>query len=282
MNLLFKVLDFLGYSNLFLAFGAFCSTLQGSFLFSNSKESSYAFAIVNFSAAFTLYNAQRIYQSYSPKTDRRLLWYGNHNKLIYFIEIILFVLFAKFIFITFLTFKESIFVYTISGVISILYFLPPFEFRKLAFIKIFYIALIWVIVCTIIPLLFHGNLYQSIKYFTVDNWVYIFSQFFFIAAICIPFDIRDLDKDKADNVKSIPVLLGVNKSKVFGLILLLIYLVLAYFIEIKSLFPIRGIVFFISVIVLYLSQPSRHRYYYIYFADGLIILQTVLLYLFLN
>ena len=94
-------------------------------------------------------------------------------------------------------------------------------------------------------------------------------------------DIRDIEKDRAENVKSIPVLLGIKKSKIIGILLLSLYLIMAFFIEVKSLIFIRGIVFILSATIIWFSEPGRHRYYFIYLTDGLIIVQTILLFIFL-
>lgn len=270
-------LDFLGYSNLFLAFAVFCSTIQSGFVFNNVSSSSVHFSVVNFLAAFFLYNLQRIYQSSYPTTEQRLLWYRKNKKWIFTIAILFCVLLLQRVWDIFIMYKEGIFIYCVCGLISIFYFLPPFNLRKIPGIKQFYIALVWVMVCIIIPFMFHFKEYSGMENFTKDGILYIISQFCFIAALCIPFDIRDMEKDKEEGTKSLPVILGLQKSKWVAIVLMLIYFILAFFIETKSLVGVRGIVFLVSVIVIYFSNPNRHRYYFIYLTEGIIILQTVLL-----
>lgn len=271
-------LDFLGYSNLFLAFAVACSTLQGGVIFNYASRSSVYFSLVNFVAAFFLYNLQRIYQSSYPTTDSRLLWYRKNKKWIFTIAVLLMVVFAGNIWEIFLTFKEGVIVYGACAMLSILYFLPPFNFRKIPYLKQFFIALIWVMVCVFIPLLFEASEFKGLANFGKSEWLYIASQFCFIAALCIPFDIRDMNKDREEGTKSLPVVLGMQKSKIAAILLLAIYLVLAFFIDFKSLIGIRGIVFLVSVAAVYFSNPNRHRYYFIFFVEGIIVLQTVLLY----
>lgn len=271
-------LDFLGYSNLFLAFAVAFSTIQGGFIFNYASRSATYFSLVNFVAAFFLYNLQRIFQSTLPTTDSRLLWYRKNKKWIFTIAVLLAAVFAGNIWDIFLTFKEGLIVYGVCALLSILYFLPPFNLRKIPCLKQFFIALIWVIVCVFIPLLFEASEFKGLSNFGKSEWLYIASQFCFISALCIPFDIRDAEKDKEEGTKSIPVVLGLQQSKVIAIILLLIYLVLAFFIDIKSLVGIRGMVFLVSVTAVYFSNPNRHRYYFIFLVEGIIVLQTVLLY----
>ena len=285
MNYFSKIIrnffDFIGFSNLFLAVGAFCSTLQGGIIFESSADACFLFAIINFTATFFLYNSQRIYQSFLPTTDPRLLWYRKNKKYIFLTALLLFFIFSGVVYNIFIQYKPSIIVYCISGILSIVYFLPPFELRKISFLKIFYISFAWILVCIFVPFMFGNNNNESSLDFEKDKWLYLLSQFCFIAAICIPFDIRDIEKDRAENVKSIPVLLGIKKSKIIGILLLSLYLIMAFFIEVKSLIFIRGIVFILSATIIWFSEPGRHRYYFIYLTDGLIIVQSVLLFIFL-
>ena len=104
-------LDFLGYSNLFLALAVAFSTIQGGFIFNYASQSAVHFSLVNFIAAFFLYNLQRIYQSSLPTTDSRLLWYRKSKKWIFTISIVLVLVFAESIWDIFMTFKEGVIVY---------------------------------------------------------------------------------------------------------------------------------------------------------------------------
>lgn len=274
--------NFIGYSNLFLAITVFCSTFQGGLIFERAIQPCFLFALVNFLAAFFLYNTQRIFQSFKATSDERLLWYSRNKKYIYTIAFVFILVFTRLTYTILTTYKESFFLYGITGIISLIYFLPPFELRKKPFLKSFYIALAWVLVCVVLPFLYNEENYEGPGHFNKDQWLYILSQFCFIAAICMPFDIRDIEKDRTEGVRSIPVIIGIKKSKIVAITLMLIYLVLAFFIEIKSLVFVRGLVFVASVLVIVFSEPQRHRFYFIYLADGLIILQSVLLFIFLK
>ena len=145
-------------------------------------------------------------------------------------------------------------------------------------IKQFEIGFVWVVVCCVIPLMFHDNSYSGIVSITKDEWLYIVSQFCFISALCIPFDIRDQEKDRKEGTHSLPVVLGIQNSKWVAIGLMGIYLMLAFFIEERDLLLIRGIIFIISILLIANTTPQRHRHYFIYLTDGIIILQTLLLY----
>lgn len=270
-------LDFIGYSNLFLALAVFCSTIQGGFIFRHAYIPTLFFSVFNFMAAFFLYNLQRIYQSTLPTTEARLLWYRKNKKWIFTLAILFSVGFAETAWEICYTYKQGVFVYCICALLSIIYFLPPLNLRKLPYIKQFYIALMWIIVCIVIPFLFDEENFYGFLFFGKDEWLYVISQFCFIAALCIPFDIRDINKDREEGTKSVPVMLGIKNAKFFAIALLLIYFVLSFFIDTKNLVGVRGIIFIVASVVVWLSEVKRHRYYFIYLADGIIILQTILL-----
>jgi 4-hydroxybenzoate polyprenyltransferase len=271
------LLDFIGYSNLFLALAVFCSTIQGGFIFKETFDPSVSFAFLNFTAAFCLYCLQRIFQSSLPTTDVRLLWYRRNKKWLFTIGILLAIGFSETAWNIFITYKQGIFVYCICALLSIFYFLPPFNLRNIAGIKQFYIALIWILVCIVIPFMFEEEHFTGTMHFKKDQILYIISQFFFIAALCIPFDIRDVNKDRLEGTKSLPVIIGIKQSKFIGMVLMVFYFVFAFFIETQNLLLIRGIVLLVTIAAIYFSEPKRHRYYCIYFVEGIIILQTILL-----
>ena len=281
MKFVTTILDLVGYSNLFLAFCVYCSTLQVGLLFHEHSDSAYLFATINFLATFCLYNVQRIFQSFQSTNDERLLWYRKNKYYIFILVVFLIFSFSNLILKILFTYKEATLIYSTLVIFSLLYFLPPFEFRKIPFLKGFYIAFAWVTANAIIPLLFLGESYRGIIYLQKEHWAYVLSQFFFISAICIPFDIRDMTKDKVSNVGSLPILLGLKKSKMIAIFLLSIYALLAFSMSIKNLFLVRCFVFMVSALGIVFSEQSRHRYFYIYCIDGLIVFQTILLKIFL-
>lgn len=273
-----KPLDFIGYSNLFLAVVVFSSTLQNGFLFPDLAASSVSFAILNFLSAFFLYNLQRIYQSAYPTNDERLLWYRKNKKWIFTIAILFILVFYKTIWVIFNAYKQGVFVYCFTAFLSLLYFLPPLSLRKLKFSKQFFIAFCWTVVCGFIPALFQNNQYSGVEGINSDKWLYLISQFFFISALCIPFDIRDYKKDLSEGTNSLPVLIGVNNSKIAAYLFVLIYWSVTLFMNESALIIPKSLIAFASLLVIYYAKENNKRYYFIFLTDGIILLQSVLLY----
>lgn len=270
--------DFIGYSNLFLAIAVFASTIQTIYVFTDLLEASASFAFLNFMASFFLYNLQRIYQSTKPTTDERLLLYRRNKKWIFTIALIFILSFSNTLLQIAFQFYQGIVVYAVCGVISLIYFLPPFQLRKVKLMKQFSIAFIWVMVCSVIPFLYSGYNYVGWDGFTSKKMFYILAQFCFISALCVPFDIRDYEKDKREGTNSIPVVLGIKASKLIAIALVLIYFALAFLMQENKLIIVRLIIGILSALVILASNGKRHRYYFIYLADGVILLQSILLY----
>lgn len=114
---------------------------------------------------------------------------------------------------------NEIFILIPAGVISFFYVGDLFlrransGLRSIPFIKIFLIALVWSIVTVAFPL--HDKI-SSIQ----SSHVILFAErFFFILAITIPFDIRDLGIDNR-GLRTIPQLLGIQKAKIISYVML--------------------------------------------------------------
>ena len=89
----------------------------------------------------------------------------------------------------------------------------------------------------------------------------------------MPFDIRDVENDQQNSIKTLPVHLGISKSKTIGIILFLTYMVFAQDIKQAIVYFITGT---LGIILLLYSSQHKHRYYFSVLVDGLIILQFVL------
>ena len=74
--------------------------------------------------------------------------------------------------------------------------------RKVALGKTIFLALVWTHVTTILPILISGQDWQ------VQHTLFVISRFFLVYAICILFDYRDRDDDKANGVRSLITYLG--------------------------------------------------------------------------
>ena len=103
------------------------------------------------------------------------------------------------------------------------------------------------------------------------------SQFFFFIAITIPFDVFDVEKDK---MKTLATTMGIKKAIIVAKICLALHVLIAIAKdpssnEIIGHLVIAGIAF--TILSLY-KKLLHHRTLQYYCVDGLIILQTFIIY----
>lgn len=276
-KILTQLIEFITYSNLLIALASFLFTIQTAIAFNYSANAAAFFAATNFLSTFSLYNLQRIYQSTKSNVSARLLWYKNNTRLLFTLILVFASLYYLIFKVNYQAFTIGLLCYIPAAAISVFYFLPPFNLRRLPYFKIFYIALVWMATSILIPLFYDGTVFSGFKHFQLKEYAYLFSQFCFMAAICIPFDIRDISSDKKQQVKTLPVSFGLGFAKNTGFLLLLAYMALAQNTPQLIANFITGV---LGMVLLYYSTEHKHRFYFSVLVDGLIVLQFAL-YLFL-
>jgi len=182
-----------------------------------------------FSFTFFTYNGQRIFRikkelKHPDKIGNRLKWVIKHNRLLTFFSITFGLIGLVCVYYV------NLYCWIIlvpMGTLSALYVIPVIPFkpnsptlRQVPFLKIFVIALVWSIIIIGIPMLDteHVNFKENVA-------IYLFilallQVFFFVIGITIPFDIRDINYDREDNLKTIPTVFGIKKSLLIAILFL--------------------------------------------------------------
>lgn len=251
------VIRFFILSNIYVSFCVVALALSTQFIFS-----SYNIDVVIFLFFATLisYNFQRIISIYNIPEHSRRKWFDNHSNLIYFIITISLIIFIN----LFLGFNKKS--QLLIVVISFFSFMYPFVLRTIPYIKIYLIALVWCL-STVLLTVIENNLVISI-----DVILSLISRFFFIVAITIPFDIRDIKFDVL-KLKTIPILFGIEMSKKVALIMLYVYASLEL-IQHLLITPNKQIIFsaFLSCIYTqYLIKGSHEKqsgFYYSFWVES--------------
>jgi hypothetical protein len=137
------------------------------------------------------------------------------------------------------------FVIVVLGLLYNSFFLDVY-IRKIPFLKVFYVGLVWALV----------NCWLTLPEF---NFPIFFISLFFITALVLPFDIRDM---KRDTVQTFPMLVGIQNTKYIAYLLIfvsnilsILYLDLHYSIS----FFLSSI---ISYIFIYFSENERNDTYF--------------------
>lgn len=107
------------------------------------------------------------------------------------------------------------------GILALAYVIPiknGVRLRDFPFVKIFLVAGVWTYTTAVFPTL----VTSSGEVTSVCNWQLYAHRFLFIYAITLPFDIRDLEQDSADGVKTVANTLGLKQLKLICYFLLVL------------------------------------------------------------
>lgn len=271
-------LQFLLYSNLFISLCAFSFTFLLKIFLPHKTNIVITFAFINFCGTYFLYNFQRIFLAFWNKQhdNPKKQWY--RKKI--FLLTALFILFASVLIFYFpfeiLFQKKAIRLYSSFLVIGLLYFLPPFPLRKIPVLKPIFIALCWIGICLVAPMEIIG-LANNLTQFNF----FIIAGFLFIAALCFLFEIRDLQHDKKENVKTAAVLWGENSCRIIALVLFASSALLYFITSLINYYGIVGILL-LSALISIKTNVSKREFWFVIVIDGLLILLPLIFILFRN
>jgi 4-hydroxybenzoate polyprenyltransferase len=239
------------------------------------------------SATILVYSVHRSknYQSIGVEPPTRYLWHLHYQPAYYFTlagsaVLLLYSLFSL----------PSILIYCLLplGILSIAYSYPIFPFwpqifplKRIPYLKIFLIAFAFSSVTVLLPIISAKGL---LSIASSDVLLFFGERMLFILAITLPFDIRDLDQDITEGVKTIPALIGVRKTVVLSAVLLLGHTILvtihAYAGLSLSIWEGAALVFaaLISGVIVCGVTIKRGTWYYAVLVDGTMIIQSTLVF----
>jgi len=143
----------------------------------------------------------------------------------------------------------------ILGFLTLLDALPIFgnsrNLRSLAGIKIFVIAMVWAGTTVLLPVI---NAQQLLNQPVLIDF---FQRFCMVVVLTLPFEIRDLIYD-SDSLQTIPQRIGVRKTRLFGIILLTLIVIIAIFQEQFRSYSLLSL-FLVCVILGVFLVGSRER-----------------------
>lgn len=159
-----------------------------------------------------------------------------------------------------------------AEIVSTLYYLPPFNLRKHGYIKPFLISAVWVISCSLVPLIEN-------KLIAENNIWFVISQFCFITILCLLFDIKDGENDYLLGVNTYANKFGKTITKTICFVCVVISFISFYCFkpDVHLLMPSLVLTLLVALTVVITSE-KHHSFYYYLWVDGLLILQAVLFY----
>lgn len=173
----------------------------------------------------------------------------------------------------------------VLGVITFLYAIPLMpkyylfdeqqNLRQIGGLKIYVIGLVWTATTVLLPIL---NIQED---FTLDIYITAFQRFCLILALMLPFEIRDLNYDSL-KLATIPQKIGIKKTKIIGVLLLVVFMFLEFFKDELSGNSTISIVIitFLSVLFLIFSNKNQSEYYSAFWVESLPIVWLILVLLF--
>ena len=222
---------------------------------------SYALFVCVFCATIVVYNFIK-YASTLP------YYFFTKNAPIKKIQILSFVSgFFLFISVFFLN-SNTILLGCILFVLCLTYVIPfnrsSINIRNYSKIKIFIVAFCWAGSTVLMP-------FSEDVIVNLSDTIWLFIQrFIFIFVYTLPFEIRDLQYDSI-KLKTIPQVIGINKTKILAYLLLIIFCVIGFFIESnesKFLFSDINIAF-ITAIFIFNTKVNQSKYYTSFLIEGL-------------
>jgi 4-hydroxybenzoate polyprenyltransferase len=168
--------------------------------------------------------------------------------------------------------------FVLSLIVSILYVFPIFRdnkrLRDFNFLKIFLIAIVWVLVTFYIPVHNSGLSSVTLLVLSLERGMYIM-------AITLPFDMRDADHDKLIDTKTIPNSFGNYKSKILSFVLIscsasiLAYYASFFILELSVLFA-YFITYIFAILLILFTNTRKPDWYYVGIIDGTMLLPFII------
>ncbi|MBP6334021.1 MAG: UbiA family prenyltransferase [Bacteroidia bacterium] len=188
-------------------------------------------------------------------------------------------LIASFAAIFFASFKILV-LFFILVIVSVLYSFPIITYkgvkirlRENLYFKLPILSFSWAIATVLIPLI------ELEIQLTYDVFIVQFlSTAIFICILCLPFEIRDIEKERSWGVKTIPVVFGIKFTKRMGFFLTLIAIILQLFLFSKAYYSISILIAFHAITVmayslLHLAPRHPSDWYCKFYVDGMMIVQ---------
>ena len=250
------LLEFLTYSNVYLAIGAGLVSLTTSILVFSTFR--WELFYIPFSAGFLIYNFNR-FTDLSEDTlnvPKRALFTRKYGKTLLWISAIAYLIALA------IALRRN--AYTFLVVITPLilaFFYSFFRVKKFLVIKNILVSFAWALSVLIVAAFFE----------VWNKEIFLLCFFFFLGLLIntIIFDIKDIKGDRIHKIKTLPVVIGINKTKkVCYMILLSMFFVwlLQFSISFWNLLLLPFIVYVFSYI--YFADEKRPWWYFGVFVDG--------------
>jgi 4-hydroxybenzoate polyprenyltransferase len=274
-----KIFDLFIFSSLYIAFCAVLMVWQTSHLLLGAPASGRLVGFVFFSTVCS-YNFHWYLTSRSAHSSRRSGWTQRH-KILHFILYLAGGVGAA---IYFFSLLPHLLALCFGAFVTFLYSAPKVPlpiFRRLKDIavgKTLFLALVWTYVTAVLPVLVANAAFNG------GFVLFALGRFFLIYAICILFDYRDREDDKADGIRSLITLLneqGIDRLFTLSLVLFAGSTIGLYFWHYPAFYILLLLI--PGIILALLHQRAKRDfsdYLYYFVLDGLMMFSGLLMLVF--
>ncbi len=154
-------------------------------------------------------------------------------------------------------------------VAALLVLVYPF-LRKHGWLKLFLVSLVITMVTVYIP-------FYLKKPIVMDYYITLIQRFLFVVSLMIPFEIYDSQFD-GEQLNTFPQRFGIRNSKLFGIALLVPFIVMEFLKENASLTVVP--IGLLTVLAIHFTELKRNRYYTSFWVESIPILWLGLVFLF--
>ena len=282
------------WSNHFYGLCAILLSIESVEALLNRAPSIYALAFI-YLATVVYYTHAYLNEPTQGIYNERGNWYANNKKHLLFRQLaftlaILYLAFFKLNLVElFLEVSVGIkCMLLFSLLLAASYYLPNFKpnlfngIRSWGLMKSVSIALVWAVMCSLIPLVLSAQSNAQPFALTPHFLLYFTQLFIFILLLAILFDIKDLVRDREEMVHTIVIKYGVDYTiQKFATPLIRVYFIISciifYFYHQTILYLLAQLLLVLMVyFVISVIQKAKSIHYNILFIDGLMIVKALI------
>jgi 4-hydroxybenzoate polyprenyltransferase len=265
------------FSNVWVALG--CAALSSESLFLLNQCFDVLIFAQMFTGAFVVYNLQRLVKSkqYAPQSEAARFTHEFKKPIA-----VVMALCTIFLLLTPWPVSSNWLLLAFSLLmLSALYVIRLFplnnerrSLRELPLVKVFVVSAVWAVSTTVLPvMLANTTVSMDLRWMVIERW-------FFLMAITIPFDIRDMLVDDP-TCKTLPQWVGINKAK-WVAAFFLVAMFLVNFLRLNAGYIREGVflalllVGLLSLFLIHRSKPDTDDMLFAGWLDGTMFLRGVL------
>lgn len=280
-----KPLKAIIHSNIYISLAAVFLTIEAQIQL-GMKPQWHPYLFIIFFATLFEYNIHRFITVVINKealNSNGLKWVKENLKVFYLLVLISV---AGFISVSIMAKREVLIALAPIATLTLFYSLPVFKnkknifrLREIPYLKIFLISFVWSFSTILLPIIQSNSIFNRSSIIAM-----LVERFFFVFAITIPFDLRDMEVDKQVGLKTIPMLLTENRSILISNLSLLIFFLVSFFHYHLLNYWYIIIALSISTLTTFVFLNSKKiknlNYYHYGILDGTMLLQGVLVLIF--